>query len=180
MTLSKFLNSELDWIGVVNYYCIDKDTNVCREERMQKLNRELLAQVKRAFVAQPGGQGEPVAGASQMTAGMTNPMGGDPSQGGGGGAPAGMDPSMMGGGAPAGMDPAMAGMLGGGAAPQAPQGSSTITLTIDDLIKLFKVFQKNSPGGAAPAAAPAAPAAPGSDPKIDHIIELLHGALGGK
>jgi hypothetical protein len=57
------------------------------------------------------------------------------------------------------------------------QGSSMLSLSVDDLIKLFKVFQKNSPGGAAPAAAPAAPAAPAGDPRLDHIIQLLQGAM---
>jgi len=78
---------------------------------MHKLNKELLTLVKQSFVPMPGGMAEPVAGASQMTAGMAAPMGGapmDPSMG--GGMPPGGDPSM--GGMPPGapMDPAMGGM----------------------------------------------------------------------
>ena len=153
---------------------------------MDKLDRALLAEVKRAFVPQPGGATEPVAGASQMTAGMSapmgGPMGGDPAAMGG---PMGGDPAAMGGGAlpPAGLDPAMAGMMGGGAAPeQGMTGSSQLNLTVDDLIKLFKVFQRNSGGGgapAAPAAAPAAASAPqGGDPRIDRLVTILEQALG--
>ena len=37
---------------------------------MSKLDTKLLKLVKQGFVPQPGGQAEPVAGASQMTAGM--------------------------------------------------------------------------------------------------------------
>jgi len=155
---------------------------------MTKLDRELLRQVKLGFVPQPGGQAEPVAGAGPMTAGMVAPMGGapmDPAMA--GGAP--MGPAMMGGMPPmppAGLDPAMAGMVGGGGGMPPEQGggmtgSSTLTLTVDDLIKLFKVFQKNSGGAPAAPAAPAA-AAPsaggGTDPRLDKIVQLLEAALG--
>lgn len=146
---------------------------------MEKLDRKLLMQVKRAFVPQGGGA-EPVAGASQMTAAMGAPVGSPP----GGG-----DPNAMGGDPnaqpapmpPSGMDPAMAGMVGGGAPgdPNAPKPQSTMTLTIDDLIKLLKVLGKQ-PGaeGGAPAPAAAAPAQQSGDPRIDHIIELLHAQMG--
>jgi hypothetical protein len=70
---------------------------------------------------------------------------------------------------------------GGGAAPeQGMTGSSQLNLTVDDLIKLFKVFQRNSGGGGAPAPAPAAaPAAPqGGDQRIDRLVTILEQALG--
>jgi len=129
---------------------------------MEQLNFELLRQVKQAFVPR-GGQAEPVAGASQMTAGMGAPVGGDPNA----------QPAPM---APSDVDPAMAGMIGGGAPadPNAPKPQSTMTLTIDDLIKLLKVLGKQE--GAPAAAAPAAQ--PSGDPRIDHIIQLLHAQMG--
>lgn len=74
---------------------------------------------KRSFVPMPGGQAEPVAGASQMTAGMTQPMGGAPGQ------PPAVDPAtgqpMPAGPAPA--DPAMMGMTGGGGMPVDEEGN---------------------------------------------------------
>jgi len=108
------------------------------------------------------------------------PPGGDPAMAGGDPAMAGGDPAAMGMMAPPpGLDPAMAGMLGGAApAPAAPGGmseSSSLTLTIGDLIKLIKLFKDES-GGGAPAAAPAAPAAPSqTDQKLDQLISLLSG-----
>ena len=141
---------------------------------MSKLNMALLREVKQAFVPQPGGQGEPAAGASPMTAAMGAPMGGDPNAA----AAAGGMPPMP----PAGLDPAMAGMMGGGAAPAGGgsqmSGTSMINITINDLIKLFKVFQQSSQpqAGAAPAPAPAP--APQTDQKMDQILTLLKGALG--
>ena len=76
---------------------------------MTRLNRDLLSMVKKGFVPMPGGQTEPVAGASPMTAAMGAPMGG-------GGMP--MDPAMMGGGGGMPMDPSMMGgdpaAMGGG------------------------------------------------------------------
>ena len=143
---------------------------------MSKLNKALLLEVKQAFIPQPGQ--DPAA-----AAGGAAPM--DPAMA-GGGAP--MDPAMAG-AAPAGMpppglDPAMAGMMGGAPGGSSMTGSSQLTLTVDDLIKLFKVFQKNSAGGGgemggAPAAAPA-PQAPPQDPRVDKILEMLTQAgLGG-
>ncbi len=154
---------------------------------MTKLNRDLLTLVKQGFVPQPGGAAEPAAGAGPMTAGMAAPM--DPGMGGMppdpgmdpgmGGMP--MDPGMGGGMPPPGLDPAMAGMMGGGMPPPPPggemSGSSTLTLTVDDLIKLFKVFQKNSGPGVAEPVAPA-PQSGGQDPRLDQIINMLQGALG--
>ena len=94
---------------------------------MTRLNRDLLSMVKKGFVPMPGGQTEPVAGASPMTAAMGAPMGGggmpmdpammggDPAAMGGGGMP--MDPAAMGGGGMP-MDPAAMG--GGGGMPMDP------------------------------------------------------------
>lgn len=89
---------------------------------MEKLDNNLLFAVQRgfqksAFVPMPGGQTEPVAGASPMTAGMVAPMGGAAAppgmeqMAGPGGMP--QDPAMMGGGMPPGgmpTDPAMMGV----------------------------------------------------------------------
>lgn len=154
---------------------------------MTTLDTKLLQQVKQAlakqaFVPMPGGQAEPVAGAGPMTAGMVAPMGdpgmeGMPMDPGMGGMP--MDPGMM---PPPGLDPAMTGMMGGmppGGEMTPPEGGAeggtpngTITLTINDLIKLIKVFNA---GGAQEAAQPQQAA---SDPKLDEIIALLKGSLG--
>ena len=137
---------------------------------MSKLNMSLLQEVKQAFVPQPGGQTEPVAGAGPMTAAEGSPVGGAPAgdpNAAPGGAPGAMPPAP-----PPGVDPAMAGMLGGGAAP-APgpqmQGTSMINISINDLIKLFKVFQQGSAPAAAPAAAPAP--ASSSDQKLDRFMQ---------
>ena len=160
---------------------------------MIKLNHALLREVKQGFVPQ-GGQEEPVAGAGPMTAGLAGGgMGGDPNAG--GGAPP-MDPSMGGGGAGGmpPMDPGMQGMpppvpagapAGDPNAQASQAGSPPITLSIDDFIRILESVAKISGGGkggksSTPAAA-AAPAAGGTapDPRIDHIIGLLHGAMGG-
>lgn len=136
---------------------------------MEKLDRNLLRAIKQGFVAGDPSQGGGAPGGDPNAMGMGGaPQGGmdpaaaqgDPSQGG-----AAMMP-------PGGMDPAMAGMVGGGAPAggAAPGGSSTIT--IDEMIKLFKLFKGNEGGGAA------APA-PQGDPRLDHIITLLQGARGG-
>ena len=149
---------------------------------MIKLNQALLKEVKQGFVPQ-GGEQEPVAGAGPMTAGLAGGgMGGDPNAGGGappgaGGGMPPMDPSMQGmpPPPPPGADP------NAGAQPS-QAGSPPITLSIDDFIRILESVAKISGGGKgskAPAAgAPAAGAAPG-DPRIDHIIGLLHGAMGG-
>jgi hypothetical protein len=137
--------------------------------KFASLNRNLLDQVKKAFVSMPqgGGQG-PVAGGGMLTQAQAAPMG-DPSQAGGdpnamaaqgGGVP--MDPSMMGGDPAAGggvpMDPSMMGgidpsMLGGaggaaGAAdaasiPTPPTGQ--IMLSPDEFIKSIQAL--GSPSG---------------------------------
>ncbi len=115
---------------------------------MTTLDNAMLAEVlkgfdKLAFVPMPGGQAEPVAGASPMTAGMADPMM-DPSGGGGmpmdpaaGGMP--MDPAAggmpMG---PEGMPPELAGLMGGGE-PMPAEGQ--VTLTGPELIELIRVLQ---------------------------------------
>lgn len=143
---------------------------------MRVLDTKLLKLVKQGFVPQPGGQAEPVAGASQMTAGMAAPMG-DPSMG---GMP--MDPSMM---PPAGLDPAMAGLLGGA---MPPPGGGTggsggpgtmINMTSEEFLKFLKqimAIMSNSP-----AQAPAQPQAPDNttNAKLDELIGLMKGAIGG-
>jgi hypothetical protein len=82
---------------------------------METLNYGLLKEVqrglttqKRAFVPMPGGQAEPVAGSSPMTAGLASggmgaPQGGDPNAQQGGQPPQG-DPNAQGGGMPS-VDP---------------------------------------------------------------------------
>jgi hypothetical protein len=95
---------------------------------VRTLDMELLKLVKQGFVPMPGGQTEPVAGASPMTAAMGAPMGDDPAamggmpmnpaaMGTGGGMPP-MDPAAMGGGMP--MDPAAMGAGGGAPPPMDP------------------------------------------------------------
>ena len=141
---------------------------------MEKLNHSHLNQIKQAFIPGDPSQGGAPGGAP----------GGDPNAQ---GAAPGGDPNAQGAApapmAPSGMDPAMAGMVGGGMPtdPNAPKQSGMMTISIDDLIKLVKVFNKTGTGegGAAPAAAPAQPQAPSGDPRIDHIIELLHAQMGG-
>lgn len=167
---------------------------------MKKLDRNLLQEVKLAFVPR-GGMSEPVAGASPMTAGLAAPVG-DPNAGGGapqdpnaGGAPqdpnagGGMPPEMP----PPGLDPAMAGMAGGmppdpsaGGDPSAGQpapapassdaqaGTSTqITITVDDLLKIMEAAAKG--GGKKSDKAPAAGAAPAGagDSRLDEALQLL-------
>jgi hypothetical protein len=132
---------------------------------MEKLDNQLLSFVKRGFIAGDPSQ-QPAPGGDPAAMGGAPAPGGDPAaQGDPNAQPAPMPPS--------GMDPAMAGMMGGGmpAGGAAPSGSSTIT--IDEMIKLFKLFKGNEGGGAA------APA-PQGDPRLDHIITLLHGARGGQ
>jgi len=127
---------------------------------METLDHGLLELVKEGFVPMPGGQAEPVAGASQMTAGLAGPMqppggmppGGDPMAA--GGMPPGGDPMAAGGAPP--MDP----MAAGGMPPMdmgmgAPPGGQ-ITLTVPEFIELIAVI-KGDGGGAPPAEAPAEP-----------------------
>ena len=154
---------------------------------MNKLDYSLLDQVKRGFVQQPGS--DPSMGGAPADPSM----GGMPPGAPGAGAGAPMDPAMMGGapGAapmpPAGLDPAMAGMLGGGAAPGAPTGGpSQFTITMDDLVKLIKLYRGgpadavlSAPGQAQPAAQPQSPTPSATDSKLDKLTALLESALGG-
>jgi hypothetical protein len=175
--------------------------------KMEKLDRDLLSQVKRGFVQMPAEAGPgPVAGGGILTQAQAAPMGGDPSQQ---GAPAGgmpMDPSMAGGapigpnmagGAPAAdpsqMSGAPADVGGGGGIPPelmaalsgagAGGGSSTsqITMTVPDLIQLIQALQAG--GGSKPKSKPAGEsggAAGGSDAKLDQILQILGGNMTGQ
>jgi len=149
---------------------------------MSKLDTKLLKLVKQGFVPQPGGQAEPVAGAGPMTAGMVAPMG-DPSMGGMpmdpsmGGMP--VDPSMM---PPTGLDPAMAGMLGGmPPADAAPGGSGTmINMTSEEFLKFLKQIMSIMSNNQAPAQPQAqAPVDNTTNAKLDELIGLMKGAIGG-
>ena len=139
---------------------------------MSKLNVALLREVKRAFTP-----GDPASVAPA-----------DPAAAAAGGVP------------PAGLDPAMAGMMdpaaaaAGGAPAPAPagdpaaaggqSGSSSITLTLDDLIRIIEAGAKMG-GGAKASKSPAAggaagaPAQGGGDPRIDQILGILQTAMGG-
>ena len=170
---------------------------------METLNYDLLKDVKdgfskKSFVPMPGGQTEPVAGASAMTAGMTAPMGGDPMAAGGapmdpmaaGGAPmdpmaaggAPMDP-MAAGGAPmdaaggAGLPPELAGLLGGAGAPGAEQG--TITLSGDQFIELIKSLAAAISGGKVKSEKGETNGGNEVSQKLDAILTQLGGAPAG-
>lgn len=177
---------------------------------MEKLNRALLAEVKRAFVAMPGGNPGPVAGGGMLTQAQAAPMG-DPSAGGApmdpaamGGDPSAMggmpmDPSMMG-GAPAGgvpMDPS----AGGGMPPADPSmgavdpnslagamvnsapASGTITMTVQDLIAIIQSVQAPAKGKSKPTvegAAPAGAAPQGGDSSSAKLDQILQMLGGGQ
>jgi hypothetical protein len=148
-----------------------------------KLNKELLAEVKKAFVPMPGGQAEPVAGAGQMTAGLAGPMGGDPAAA-GGAMPPGGDPATMGGMPP--MDPSMLGMdpsmMGG----MPPAGS--ISMSVPEFIEL--IYAIRGEGGAStaqvgeegkPAESEKKPAPGGKadiSVKLDQILQAVQGGGG--
>ena len=159
---------------------------------MHKLNKELLTLVKQSFVPMPGGMAEPVAGASQMTAGMVAPMGGapmDPSMG--GGMPPGGDPSM--GGMPPGapMDPAMGGMPPGapmdpsmgGMPPGDPAAAGgapgQIVMSPEEFARVLQVVAGVGGGGgggeagAPPVGAGAKPKKVSTDAKLDALIQAL-------
>jgi len=153
---------------------------------MSKFDKNLLAKarasVKQAFVPMPGGQGEPVAGASAMTAAIP---GGDPAAMGMppgapamGGAP--MDPAMAGGmppGDPAAMgmppgDPAAMGMPPGDPAAAgmppgmdpammeqlmgggAPVADGNITMPVSQLLQLIQTLLGQAVSGAPDAVKP--------------------------
>ena len=144
---------------------------------IEKLNYDLLKQVKKGFVQQPGA--DPNAGMGGMPPGGA-PMGGDPMAGGmpmggdpmAGGMPMGGDP-MAGGMPPPGLDAAMAGLVGGGApGGEAPAGPSQITISIDELIKLINMVNKGS--GGAPANAAPAPAGADTSELATQVSELVN------
>ena len=133
---------------------------------IEKLNYDLLKQVKKGFVQQPGA--DPNAGMGGMPPGGA-PMGGDPMAG---GMPPGGDP-MAGGMPPPGLDAAMAGLVGGGApGGEAPAGPSQITISIDELIKLINMVNKGS--GGAPANAAPAPAGADTSELATQVSELVN------
>jgi len=164
---------------------------------MEKLNHDLLKQVKNAFVPMPGGAAEPVAGAGDMTAGLASggigaAPGGDPNAGAvdpNTGMP--MDPAMQGaapvdpnaGGAIppellAALSGTMPGGTGGGAAPGGP---GTITLTVEQLIQLVQAFGnggKKKPAGDTGAGGAsvggAAPDMSGITDKLDKILQAIN------
>jgi hypothetical protein len=133
---------------------------------METLNKNLLTAVqmgfnKQAFVPMPGGQTEPVAGASPMTAGMVAPLGGQA-------APPGMDQMAGPGGMP--QDPA----AGGGMPPGGPMPADPAMMGVDPMTGQPMGAPPMDPaaaGGADPAAA-----AGGDDPIqmiIDGVVEAL-------
>lgn len=160
---------------------------------MHKLNRELLAQVKAAFVPMPGGMSEPVAGASPMTAAMGAPMGldapVDPNSV--AGTPT-VDPAMMGGDPMAGMpadpnampaDPNAAPVdpnAAAGAPPVDPMAgmppTGQIILTPTEFIQIIAAI-KGEASAAAPAPGAPAEAKPksGTAAKLDEILMHLKG-----
>jgi len=154
---------------------------------------------KHAFVPMPGGQAEPVAGASQMTAGMAAPMG-DPAMGGmppegmpmdpamGGMPPEGMPPEAggmpvdpaAGGMPPEALPPELAALMGGGAEPAPGQ----ISMSVPEFLDLIRVLKGGD--AAAPAGEVADPVAGAEKPKpkaslqeVNQKLDALMAALGG-
>jgi len=135
------------------------------------LDRKLLSKahdsIKQAFVPMPGGQGEPVAGASAMTAAIPA---GDPAAM-AGGMPPGGDPAAMAGGMPPGGDPAA---MAGGMPP--PPG-------MDPAAMAGGMPPGMPPPGGDPAAAAAGGMPPGMDPAAMGIdpamIEQMMASMGG-
>ena len=122
---------------------------------MEKLDHAMLSQVKKGFVAMPGGADQsmgagPVAGGGMLTQAQASPMGGTPQ----GGAP--MDPSMAGGQPP--MDPSM---MGGDPSMQGGQPP------MDPAMMGGAPMDPSMMGGAAPAPAPDPAAAGGGAPSVD-------------
>jgi len=140
------------------------------------LNHDLLAQVKRAFVAMPGGSDPmagpgPVAGGGMLSQAQAAPMGADPAAM--GGAP--MDPAMMGGdpaamgGAP--MDPAAMGgapmdpaMMGGDPAAMGAAPGGMVTMSSQEFKDLMVTMISMLSGGKAPKAEKAKSPDAGGDP----------------
>ena len=169
-----------------------------KEIPMEKLNRELLTNVKKAFVAMPAGADPaagagPVAGGGMMSQAQAAPMGGDPAAM--GGMP--MDPAMMGGdpaamgGMP--MDPAAMGgmpmdpaMLGGDPAAMGEPAPGQITMSAQEFTEILQTLvgavagakpkvSKSSEG--ADAGGDAGAVGGGMEAKLDTIIGAL--GLGG-
>lgn len=162
---------------------------------MSGLNYELLKQVKKAFVDQPGAVDPSMAGGMppmdpSMAGGMPpvdpSMMGADPSMMGidpsmAGGMPP-MDPSMMGAvpPPPPGLDPAMAGQVG--APEEVPQQNSMISMTTDEFMKFIKqlvalITNAAKGNNQADAPAPAPSLSPDDSGKLDRIIGMLNGSL---
>jgi hypothetical protein len=174
---------------------------------MAKFDKDLLAKarasVKQAFVPMPGGQGEPVAGASQMTAALPGAPQGDPAAGGmppgdpaamgippgmdpaAAGMPPGGDPAAMGGapidpaagGMPPGMDPAMMEQLMGAAGGGAP-ADGNITMPVSQLLQLIQTLLGQAISGAPESGKPTEGGEPkkkggGTSSKIDAIYQAL-------
>jgi len=161
-------------------------------KKYAKLDSDLLSEVKQAFVQMPAGAGGPgpVAGGGMMTQAQAGPMGapmagappmgpppgGDPMMGGappmdpmmGGAPPPGGDPMMGGAPPPEGELPpeamaALAGAMGGGG----QEDGRTITLSVDELIRLIEGIVGATKGkrtAAAPTDAAPEAAAPAPDP----------------
>ena len=187
-----------------------------------RLDLNLLQEVKRAFVPMPGGQPPPMDPAQMQGAGGMPPQG--PPQGPMGGAPGGMppgpaggmppggapggmppmDPSMMGGGQPGGMPPGGDPSMGAGAPPPDPNAAGgqpppdasmvpppvgQISLSPDEFIRILGAMQGGSAGklsknkpptaGGGDASAPAQGGGDQSSQKLDQILQLLQGAMGG-
>ena len=172
---------------------------------MEKLDHALLSQVKKGFVAMPGGADPsmgagPVAGGGPLTQGQASPMGGTPQ----------MDPAMMQGGMPQGDPSMMGGMPQGGdpnAMPPPPPGGDPnampapapagggspvdvggqILLSPSEFIAILQAVQggggvkpKTPKAAGATGEQPAAGGAPaanggGTEAKLDRIIKLLSG-----
>lgn len=172
-----------------------------RAVTMGNLDYKLLDLVKKGFVPMPGGQTEPVAGASMATAAMGAPIGGDPGMdpnmmGGDPGVMGGMSPEMMGMDPGMmdpnmmGMDPSMVGMdpnmMGGDPAELealmaqlqggAPGGEGTITLTVDQLIQLLEAVSGMG-GGKAASSGTAKGKGNSTEDKLNTIIGMLGGSV---
>lgn len=161
---------------------------------------DLKRLLKVAFVPMPGGQGEPVAGAGMMTAGVASGgMGGDPAAmppGDPGMMPPG-DPGMMPPGDPAAMPPGgdpmampppggdpMAGMPPEGMPPEGdpgmmpPDDGGLVQLTGNQLINLIAAL-KDGPTSKKPASKEASGGSGGDvAAKLDRILAHIEGGMG--
>ena len=142
---------------------------------MEKLDRSLLRDVKRAFVAMPSGA-DPAAMGGMMPQAQAAPMGGAPMDPSMGGMPP-MDPSM--GGAP--MDPSMGGMPPMDPAAMGSQ-PGTIQLNPQEFTDLISVILSAAVQGKAVSAGggsvgkEAGEGKKGVEAKLDMIIQALGGA----